>query len=206
MGRSRRPVESDRAHRGATDEAQAVDRDLIEAARNGDRAAYVDLIRVRQDHLFATAQRILRDIDRAEDALQDALVIAWRDLRGLRDPDRFDAWLQRLLINVCINHATRERRRTANLRVLPVDGPAGPDELLSVADRDLLERGFRRLPPEQRAILVLHHYLGYAPSEIAETLGIPAGTARSRLHHAHRAMRAALEADARTQAKEGRPA
>jgi RNA polymerase sigma-70 factor (ECF subfamily) len=183
-----------------------VDGDLIEAARNGDRAAYVDLIRVRQDHLFATAQRVLRDIDRAEDALQDALVIAWRDLRGLRDPDRFDAWLQRLLINVCINHATRERRRTANLRVLPVDGPAGPDDLVSVADRDLLERGFRRLPPEQRAILVLNHYLGYAPSEIAETLGIPAGTARSRLHHAHRAMRAALEADARTQAKEGRPA
>jgi RNA polymerase sigma-70 factor (ECF subfamily) len=174
--------------------------------RTGIGRRTVDLIRVRQDHLFATAQRVLRDIDRAEDALQDALVIAWRDLRGLRDPDRFDAWLQRLLINVCINHATRERRRTANLRVLPVDGPAGPDDLLSVADRDLLERGFRRLPPEQRAILVLNHYLGYAPSEIAETLGIPAGTARSRLHHAHRAMRAALEADARTQAKEGRPA
>jgi RNA polymerase sigma-70 factor, ECF subfamily len=183
-----------------------VDGDLIEAARNGDRAAYVDLIRARQDRLFATAQRILRDIDRAEDALQDALVIAWRDLRGLRDPDRFDAWLQRLLINVCISHATRERRRTANLRVLPVDGPAGPDDLLSVADRDQLDRGFRRLPPDQRAILVMRHYLGYSPSEIAETLGIPDGTARSRLHHAHRAMRAALEADARPTVKEGRPA
>ena len=107
-----------------------MDRDLIEAAQSGDRAAYVDLIIARQDRLFATAQRILRDIDRAEDALQDALVIAWRDLRGLRDPDRFDAWLQRLLINVCIAQATRERRRTTNLRVLPVDGPAGPDELL----------------------------------------------------------------------------
>ena len=183
-----------------------MDRDLIEAAQNGDRAAYVDLIVARQDRLFATAQRILRDIDRAEDALQDALVIAWRDLRGLRDPDRFDAWLQRLLINVCIAQATRERRRTANLRVLPIEGPAGPDELLSVAERDLLERGFRRLPPEQRAILAMHHYLGYAPSEIAETLGIPAGTARSRLHHAHRAMRAALEADARTTVTEGRSA
>jgi RNA polymerase sigma-70 factor (ECF subfamily) len=203
---STRPVESDSAHQGAFDEARAVDGDLIEAARNGDRTAYVDLIRVRQDRLFATAQRILRDIDRAEDALQDALVIAWRDLRGLRDPDRFDAWLQRILINVCIAQATRERRRTANLRVLPVDGPAGPDELLSVADRDLLDRGFRRLQPEQRAILVLHHYLGYAPSEIAETLGIPSGTARSRLHHAHRAMRAALEADARTTVREGRSA
>ena len=190
-----------------TDEAQAVDGDLIEAAQNGDRAAYVDLIRVRQDHLFATAQRVLRDIDRAEDALQDALVIAWRDLKGLRDPDRFDAWLQRLLINVCIAQATRERRRTANLRVLPADdGPAAPDELLTIGDRDQLDRGFRRLPPEQRAILVLHHFLGYAPSEIAETLGIPPGTARSRLHHAHRAMRAALEADARTAVKEGRTA
>jgi len=183
-----------------------VDRDLVESAQGGDREAYVDLIRDRSDRLFAIAQRILRDIDRAEDALQDALVIAWRDLRGLRDPDRFDAWLQRLVINVCIAQATRERRRTANLRVLPIDGPAAPDELLNVAERDLLERGFRRLPPDQRAILALHHYLGYAPSEIAETLGIPAGTARSRLHHAHRAMRAALEADARTTVTEGRSA
>ena len=184
-----------------------MDRDLVEAARDGDREAYVDLIRARTDRLFAIAQRILRDIDRAEDALQDALVIAWRDLKSLRDPDRFDAWLQRLLINVCIAQATRERRRTANLRVLPVDeGFAAPDDMLSIGDRDQLDRGFRRLPPEQRAILVLHHFLGYQPAEIAETLGIPAGTARSRLHHAHRAMRAALEADARTAVREGRPA
>src|SRR5215208_4525126 len=163
-----------------------MDRDLVEAAAKGDRAAYVALISSRADRLFAIAQRILRDVDRAEDALQDALVIAWRDLRGLRDPDRFDAWLNRVLVNVCITQAARERRRTTNLRVLPVDGPAAPDELVSVADRDLLDRGFRRLAPDQRAILVLHHYLGYAPSEIAENLGIPAGTARSRLHHAHR--------------------
>ena len=183
-----------------------MDLDLVQAAQHGDQAAFVALISARGDRLYAIARGMLRDIDRAEDALQDALVIAWRDLRGLRDPDRFDAWLQRLLINVCIAQATRERRRTENLRVLPVDGPAGPDELLSVAERDLLERGFRRLPPEQRAILAMHHYLGYAPSEIAEALGIPAGTARSRLHHAHRAMRAALEADARTTVREGRSA
>jgi len=183
-----------------------VDRDLVEAAQNGDREAYVDLIRVRSDRLFAIAQRMLRDIDRAEDALQDALVIAWRDLRSLRDPDRFDAWLQRLLINVCLTQASSERRRVASLRVLPIEGLAGPDDLLSVADRDQLERGFRRLPPEQRAILVLHHFLGYTASEVGETLGIPAGTTRSRLHHAHRAMRAALEADARTAVRKGRPA
>ena len=183
-----------------------MDRDLVEAAQHGDRAAFVDLVRARTDRLFAVAQRILRDIDRAEDALQDALVIAWRDLRSVRDPDRFDAWLQRLVIHVCLNQATRERRRTARLHVLPIDGPAAPDDLLSVGDRDLLDRGFRRLPPEQRAILVMHHYLGYAPTEIAENLGIPAGTARSRLHNAHRAMRAALEADARSSLIEGRSA
>ena len=159
-----------------------MDRDLVESAQHGDQAAFVDLIRARVDRLYATAHRILRDVDRAEDALQDALVIAWRDLKGLRDPDRFDAWLQRLLINVCIAQATRERRRTANLRMLPVDdGPAAPDDTLSIGDRDQLDRGFRRLPPEQRAILVLHHFMGYAPSEIAETLGIPPGTVRSRI-------------------------
>jgi len=184
-----------------------VDRELLAAAQRGDQAAFVDLIRVRSNRLFAVAQRILRDIDRAEDALQDALVIAWRDLRGVRDPDRFDAWLTRLLVNVCISQATRERRRTANLRVLPADGPVALDpNLVSVADRDLLDRGFRRLPPEQRAILVLHHFLGYAPSEIAEILGIPPGTARSRLFNAHRAMRAALEADARLAIEGGRSA
>ncbi|HKB28382.1 MAG TPA: RNA polymerase sigma factor [Candidatus Limnocylindrales bacterium] len=183
-----------------------MDSDLVEAAARGDQAAYVDLISSRADRLFAIAQRILRDVDRAEDALQDALVIAWRDLRGLRDPDRFDAWLRRLVVNVCIVQATRERRRVVNLRVLPADGPAAPDGLLTVENRDQLERGYRRLPPEQRAILTLHHFVGYSPAEIAETLGIPPGTARSRLHHAHRAMRAALEADARFAVVGGRSA
>ena len=174
-----------------------MDRDLVESARHGDQAAFVDLMRPRIDRLFVLSHRILRDVDRAEDALQDALVIAWRDLRGLRDPDRFDAWIHRVVVRECIDQASRERRRTANLRVLPIDGPVAPDALLSLADRDQLERGFRRLPPDQRALLVLHHYEGYALTEIAEILGIPAGTARSRLHHAHRAMRAALDADAR---------
>lgn len=183
-----------------------MDRDLVEAAQRGNREAYVDLVRPRADHLYAVAQRILRDVDRAEDAFQDALVIAWRDLRALRDPERFDAWLQRLLINVCIRHAARERRRVANLRVLSIEGPAAPDDLLAVADRDQLERGFRRLSADQRVVLMLHHFAGYAPSEIAEILGIPPGTVRSRLHNAHRAMRAALEADARAQVLGGRPA
>jgi RNA polymerase sigma-70 factor, ECF subfamily len=177
-----------------------VDRDLVEAARRGDREAYADLIRPRGDRLFALAQRILRDVDRTEDAVQDALVIAWRDLPGLRDADRFDAWLHRLVVRSCVREAVRMRRVATNLRVLPLDLPAPTDDFLSLADRDQLERGFRRLDPQQRAILALRHFAGYEPVEIAEILGIPAGTVRSRLHHAHRAMRAALEADARVPA------
>ena len=183
-----------------------MDRELVEAAQRGDQAAFIDLIRPRSARLLAMAQRIMEDPELAEDTLQDALVLAWRDLRSLRDPDRFDAWLRRLVVNLCIRHASRERRRTTNLRLLPIDGPTAPDELHEVAVRDQLERGFRRLPPMQRATLVLHHLIGYSSAEIAETLGIPAGTARSRLHHAHRAMRAALEADARTTVREGRSA
>jgi RNA polymerase sigma-70 factor (ECF subfamily) len=180
-----------------------VDRDLVEAARRGDREAYADLIRSRGDRVFAIAQRILRDVDRTEDAVQDALVIAWRDLPELRDPDRFDAWLHRLVVRSCIHEAMRQRRLVANLHALPENLAAGSDDFLSVADRDQLERGFRRLDPQQRALLVLRHFAGFEPVEIAEILGIPAGTARSRLHHAHRAMRAALDADARTTAVGG---
>jgi RNA polymerase sigma-70 factor (ECF subfamily) len=183
-----------------------MDRELVEAARNRDREAYSDLIRLRGDRLYALAQRILRDVDRAEDALQNALVIAWRDLPGLRDPDRFDAWLHRLVVRSCLAEAKRERMRITNLHVLPIDLTTATDDFLSVADRDQLERGFRLLPPEQRALLVLHHFEGRDQVEIAEILGIPSGTVRSRLHHAHRAMRAALDADTRVTAIGGRPA
>ncbi len=145
-----------------------VDRDLVEAARRGDREAYADLIRSRGDWLFAVAQRILRDVDRTEDAVQEALVTAWRDLHGLRDPERFDAWLRRLLVRSCIAEARRERRLGATVRVLPIDLASGSDDYVSVADRDELDRGFRRLPPEQRAILVLRHYAGLETAEIAD--------------------------------------
>ena len=178
----------------------AVDRELVVAAQRGDQVAFVDLVRAKGDRLFAIARRILRDVDRAEDALQDALVIAWRDLPELRDPDRFDAWVHRLLTNVCVEHARRDRRRFAQLRVIPLADESAPDELSSVVDRDLLDRAFRRLTPDERAVLVLRHYVGYEPTTIAEVLGVPAGTIRSRLHHAHRAMRAAIEADARATA------
>jgi RNA polymerase sigma-70 factor (ECF subfamily) len=180
-----------------------VDRDLVELAQHGDREAFAILARTRGDTLFGIARRILRDVGLAEDAVQQALVIAWRELPRLRDPDRFDAWLQRLLVHACYAEARRRRAWISIIRVLPVDGPAVPDALASLADRDEVERGFRRLPPEQRAILVLHHYLGLDSNEIGGLLDIPAGTARSRLHYAHRAMRALLEADARPTAAAG---
>lgn len=180
-----------------------MDRDLVEEAQHGDREAFAILARAHGDRLMAIAQRILRDVGRAEDAVQQALVIAWRELPSLRDPDRFDAWLQRLLVNSSYAEARRARDWNAHIRILPIEGPAGPDESLSLDHRDRLERGFRRLPPDQRAILVFTHYLGLAPTEIAERLGIPVGTARSRLHYAHRAMRAAIEADERPVAAGG---
>jgi RNA polymerase sigma-70 factor (ECF subfamily) len=177
-----------------------VDRELVIAAQRGDQVAFMDLLHARVDRLFAIARRILRDVDRAEDALQDALVIAWRDLPDLRDPDRFDFWIQRVLTNMCIEHARRDRRRYARLQVLTLDGHAAPDELKGIVDRDVVDRAFRRLTPDERTVLVLRYYLGYEPSVIADVLGVPGGTVRSRLHHAHRAMRAANEADARAAA------
>jgi RNA polymerase sigma-70 factor (ECF subfamily) len=171
-----------------------MDVDLVEQAQHGDRDAFGILARTRGDRLFGIANRILHDFERSEDAVQQTLVIAWRELPRLRDPDRFDAWINRLLVHACYLEARKARDWNAHIHVLPVEGPPAPDGTLSVADRDELERGFRRLPPDQRAILVLRHYLGLEPAEIADTLGIPVGTARSRLHYAHRAMRAALEA------------
>lgn len=180
-----------------------MERDLVMQAQRGDREAFAILARTRGDTLFGVALRILRDVGLAEDAVQQTLVMAWRELPRLRDPDRFDAWLQRMLVHASYAEARRRRAWTSNVRVLPVDGPAGPDELASLVDREEVERGFRRLPPKQRAILVLHHYLGLGLNEIGEVLDIPAGTARSRLHYAHRAMRALLEADARPTAVAG---
>jgi RNA polymerase sigma-70 factor, ECF subfamily len=183
-----------------------VEQDLVLAAQRGDSAAFVELLRPRIDGLFALSHRILRDVDGAEDALQDALVVIWRDLRSLRDPARFDAWLHRVVVRECIDDASRERRRIAHVRALPNDEPTAPDGLLTLADRDQIERGLQRLTAEQRAILALHHYAGYEPTEIAGLLGIAPGTARSRLHRAHRAMRAALDADARLTVVRGRSA
>jgi RNA polymerase sigma factor (sigma-70 family) len=181
-------------------------RDVVERAMRGDREAFGSLVNQTSDRMYAIATRILRDTHLAEDALQGAFITAWRQLPTLRDPDRFEAWARKLLVHACYAEARRRRSWAANVRVLPVDGPAAPDELISVADRDALDRAFRRLTVEQRAVFVLHHHLGLSLVEIADTLGIPPGTARSRLHYATRTLRAAVEADAVPGIPEGRMA
>lgn len=167
------------------------------AAQRGSEEAFALLARAHGDRLFAIGQRILRDAALAEDALQQALLQGWRQLPSLRDPDRFQSWLTRLLVNECYGELRRRRRQSIAVRVLPVDVPVSKDEILSVGDRDAIDRAFARLPPEQRAVLVLHYFLGLAPAEIADDVGVPLGTVRSRLHYGQRAMRAALEADMR---------
>jgi RNA polymerase sigma-70 factor (ECF subfamily) len=174
--------------------------DLVSRAQRGDESAFAEIAYGIGDRLFTVAQRILRDVDLAEDATQQAIVAIWRELPGLRDPARFEAWSYRVLVNACYAQARTERRWSPSLHVLETDHGAG-DPQLSVADRDQLERGFRRL----RAVLVLQHYVDLTLPQIAETLGLPIGTVRSRLHYARRAMRAALEADARPALSGSRP-
>ena len=173
-----------------------MDRVLVEQARKGDREAFTVLVHQVSDTLYSVAQRILRDPGLAEDALQNALVLAWRRIPKLRDPERFEAWIHRILVHACYDESRRARPWVAQVRVLPMDGPSTPDGSGPIADRDELERAFRRLTVEQRAVFVLHHYLGLPLVEIAEMLGIPAGTARSRLHYALAGLRDALTADA----------
>jgi RNA polymerase sigma factor (sigma-70 family) len=179
-----------------------MDTDLVTRAQHGDEGAFASLAVACGDRLHAVAHRILRDIDLAEDATQQALLAIWQDLPQLRDPARFDAWSYRLLVRACYAEGRRTRQWTPNMRLLSSDEPRQADGTSTVVDRDQLERGFRRLSIDQRAVVVLHHYLDLPLDEVAETLGVPAGTVRSRLHHAMRGLRAALDADARPTARE----
>jgi RNA polymerase sigma-70 factor (ECF subfamily) len=173
-----------------------VQRELVEAARDGDHEAFEVLACGAADRLYAIARLIFRDADLAQDAVQETLVHAWRSLPGLRDPDRFDAWLHRLVVNACMDAIRSRKHLKANVHLIAIDLPHA-DDTTDVADRDQLERGFRRLRPEQRAVVVLRYYLGLSLPELSGTLQIPLGTAKSRLHYAMEALRAAVEADAR---------
>ncbi len=182
-------------------------RELIDAARRGDHEAFEALAIGVHGRLYAIARLILRDTHLAEDAVQETLVRIWRRLPTLRDPDRFDAWAYRLLANACADEGRERRRLSPEVRLIePAAG--GADSTSQAADRDQLERGFRRLKPEQRAALVLHYYVGLPAHEIADVLGIPVGTAKSRIHYGTEIMRAALDSDNRMPSRldSGRPA
>jgi RNA polymerase sigma-70 factor (ECF subfamily) len=175
-----------------------MDRDIVVRARAGDRDAFSMLATASIGRLNAVARLIVRDDGRAEDAVQDALIDAWVDLPALRDPDRFDAWLNRLLIHACQDVARRSgRQMRVEVPLLPIDSPAVPDTQTRSAIADEIERGFRHLTIDQRSVLVLIYYLDLSLADAATTLGVPVGTLKSRLHRALTALRASLEADAR---------
>ena len=182
-----------------------MDPELVIRAQHGDGEAFASLAVACGDRLHAVAHRIMRDVDLAEDATQQALLAIWQNLPSLRDPARFEAWSYRLLVHACYDEGHRRRVWSPNVRVLHDDDIAAPDALRQVDDRDQLERGFRRLSIDHRAVVVLHTYLGMSLEEIADTLGTRPGTIRSRLHYAVRAMRAALDADERASLREVAP-
>jgi RNA polymerase sigma-70 factor, ECF subfamily len=174
-----------------------MERRLVERAMHGDEEAFDLLVDRIGNSLSSVARRVLRDATLAEDATQRALLDAWRNLPKLRDPDRFEAWAYRLVVNACHAEGRREGRQRGHLRLLPQDEPVAPDPASALATNDLIDRAFRQLSLEHRSVVVLVHYLGLTPAEAAATMGIPTGTARSRLHYALQHMRAAIEADAR---------
>jgi len=170
--------------------------DLVEAARSGDHAAFEVLASEAVDRLYAVARLIVGDAHRAEDAVQEALIRAWQGLPELREPERWNAWLHRLIVNACADQGRRAMRRPVEVRMVGQEA-ATRDDVGMIGDHDQLERGLRRLKPEQRSAVVLHFYLGLSVPEVADALDVPVGTAKSRIHYAVGALRAAIEADER---------
>lgn len=170
-------------------------RGLVERARKGDHDAFSELARAAVVRLDQAARLILRDPELARDAVQDGLIRAWRDLRKLRDPARFDAWLYRLTVNACLDLARQRRRRVIEVELTPLHQPALPDSSVAHADRELVDVVLGELDEQGRAIVVLHYYIGLPLTDVAATLSIPLGTVKSRLHRALLAMRVAIDAE-----------
>ncbi len=182
-------------------------RALVERAMRGDHDAFAALVRGSSARLDAAARLILRDRELAGDAVQEALIRAWRNLPGLRDPDRFDGWLHRLLVRSCIDALRRRRARPLEVELQPYDGPSTPDPAPDVVERELIDDALRRLDPTWRAVVVLHFFLGMSLPEAASTLGIPLGTAKSRLHRSLGLMRLAIADEVATPSlAKGQPA
>jgi RNA polymerase sigma-70 factor (ECF subfamily) len=175
--------------------------ELIERARAGDPDAFAVLIETRLERMYRLAMAILGHDADARDAVQDAMAATWRDLPSLRDPERFGAWSDRILVNACrLTLRRRARGRVREVALHPGGDLADPPGLPAVAPpdevtaaQDELERAFEQLSIDERALLVLHHLDELPLAAIAERLGIPVGTAKSRLHHARRALERALD-------------
>jgi RNA polymerase sigma-70 factor (ECF subfamily) len=170
-------------------------RDLVGRAKSGDHDAFSVLVGGAIARLDAAARLILRDPELARDAVQEGCIRAWRNLPASRDADRFDAWLRRLVIHSCIDLTRRRRRRPIEVELAPIHGPATEDAASAIADLELLDAALRHLEPEWRAVVVLHYFLGMPLPEVASTLGIPLGTAKSRLHRSLAAMRVTIAID-----------
>ena len=170
-------------------------RTLVEQARRGDRDAFAVLARSSAARMDAAARLILRDPELARDAVQECLIRAWRDLPRLRDPDRFDAWFHRLLVNAAIDEARRRQRRVVEVALTDVTPGLGSDAFALLADRDALDRALAGLAPEHRALVVLHYYLGMPLPEAASSLGLSLGAAKSRLHRAMATLRRTFVGD-----------
>jgi RNA polymerase sigma-70 factor (ECF subfamily) len=171
-------------------------RDLVTRAGRGDHDAFAALAAANVTRLDAAARLILRDRELARDAVQETLVRAWRDLRSLRDPGKFDSWLHRLLVHACMDELRRRRRRPTEVELMNLDIAGTPDDTARLlADRDELDRVLASLAPEHRALVVLHYYLGLPVPEAAAALGISLGAAKSRLHRAIGLLRRAFGVD-----------
>jgi RNA polymerase sigma factor (sigma-70 family) len=167
-------------------------RGLVELAQRGDQDAFAVLVRGSVDRLETAARLIVRDPELARDVVQESYLRAWRDLRSLRDPDKFDGWLHRLTVNSCLELLRRRRRRPIEIEITSLHAPSEPDTSSLVAERDAIDGVLRRLDGPGRAIVVLHYYLGMPLTEVATVLAIPVGTVKSRLHRALGEMRAGV--------------
>lgn len=174
--------------------------ELVRRAKTGDHDAFESLVRPEIDRLYGLAGLLLSDRARAEDAVQEALLRAWRDLPTLREAGRFGAWLRRLVVNASHDEGRRIGRRRKEVELQPTHDPVSADETDRFMDRDELSRAFRRLKDEERTVLALRYFVDLTTADAAATLGIREVTYRSKLHRALRTLRAALAADARAPA------
>ena len=176
-----------------------MDEQLVRLAQGGDQEAFRSLVVANHARLLRVAQGVLRDPHVAEDAVQQAFLDIWRDLRRLRDAGKFEGWSYKLLLRVCYAEARRMPRWVPDSQIPAAARPRVGDVFGVVVDRDQLSRGFQHLSTDHRAVIVLRYLMDLSPEQVAEALGIPRKTVYSRLGRAMDALRSALEAESRAQ-------